>query len=667
MVETEQLPISRSMIVAARAPMVCTPEAIDAALAGCDYERAAVLVLARAASALEVPARTIAEIVVGIEHPELAIDLIAIASGDRATALLDALDRRRFPPQLDLSTEMIALYAAWRAGAEPASVVRHGRRLATYRLGTIGTILLAALAREVDDADLRAACQELLDGLPERAVATTAKEIAEDLRAPIDDILARYPEQVAAATPAGFTLRTAPRAGRNDPCPCGSGQKYKRCCADKPREMPSPVPGLSWDEYVRTAADRMTDEDVATLTLRDLVRVDLSRLADRPLIEAFRCFLYARRWDHAARAVDALARRLPADVADGWRDEMIHAALEGGDVAVAEQQLAHITDLEIRRDVELELALARRAPNALELLVEAAERAMRDEDATHDIELAHTLGRTIPTLAVLVGRGAIRAGRPLDNEMLLDMIEEARIALALPAGDRGWDVLAMFEEEEREGDDGEEEEDEEEHELRVSLRHASARVQQLEAELEAQRTALATARETAPAQPRAAIAAEPERVRELRTKIERLEGLVREGVTERAELRQQLASSTATRASREEPARPHTPDDDDGTPVEDTPRDVVIPTFDRRVIDALESMPKAAAAEAMRTIGALAAGDQAAWRRVKQARDMPRQVLMARIGIHYRLIARVEQAQLRVLDLVTREALDTTLKRLRSS
>ena len=24
--------------------------------------------------------------------------------------------------------------------------------------------------------------------------------------------------------------RTAPKVGRNDPCPCGSGKKYKRCC-----------------------------------------------------------------------------------------------------------------------------------------------------------------------------------------------------------------------------------------------------------------------------------------------------------------------------------------------------------------------------------------------------------------------------------------------------
>ena len=25
-------------------------------------------------------------------------------------------------------------------------------------------------------------------------------------------------------------LRTARKVGRNDPCPCGSGKKYKRCC-----------------------------------------------------------------------------------------------------------------------------------------------------------------------------------------------------------------------------------------------------------------------------------------------------------------------------------------------------------------------------------------------------------------------------------------------------
>ena len=26
----------------------------------------------------------------------------------------------------------------------------------------------------------------------------------------------------------------SPRVGRNDPCPCGSGKKYKKCCLNKP-------------------------------------------------------------------------------------------------------------------------------------------------------------------------------------------------------------------------------------------------------------------------------------------------------------------------------------------------------------------------------------------------------------------------------------------------
>ncbi len=33
----------------------------------------------------------------------------------------------------------------------------------------------------------------------------------------------------------------ASRPGRNDPCPCGSGLKYKHCCEDKRSWRDSPV------------------------------------------------------------------------------------------------------------------------------------------------------------------------------------------------------------------------------------------------------------------------------------------------------------------------------------------------------------------------------------------------------------------------------------------
>ena len=34
-------------------------------------------------------------------------------------------------------------------------------------------------------------------------------------------------------------MKKPEKVGRNDPCPCGSGQKFKRCCESKERKMGS--------------------------------------------------------------------------------------------------------------------------------------------------------------------------------------------------------------------------------------------------------------------------------------------------------------------------------------------------------------------------------------------------------------------------------------------
>jgi preprotein translocase subunit SecA len=36
--------------------------------------------------------------------------------------------------------------------------------------------------------------------------------------------------EAAAAMEKAKPVRTGPKVGRNDPCPCGSGKKYKHCC-----------------------------------------------------------------------------------------------------------------------------------------------------------------------------------------------------------------------------------------------------------------------------------------------------------------------------------------------------------------------------------------------------------------------------------------------------
>ena len=40
------------------------------------------------------------------------------------------------------------------------------------------------------------------------------------------DVVSEAAQAVEKAKP----VRTGPKVGRNDPCPCGSGKKYKQCC-----------------------------------------------------------------------------------------------------------------------------------------------------------------------------------------------------------------------------------------------------------------------------------------------------------------------------------------------------------------------------------------------------------------------------------------------------
>jgi len=51
-------------------------------------------------------------------------------------------------------------------------------------------------------------------------------ELSEHLREHVAALGVEFEAHRARATP----VRTAPKPGRNDPCPCGSGKKYKRCC-----------------------------------------------------------------------------------------------------------------------------------------------------------------------------------------------------------------------------------------------------------------------------------------------------------------------------------------------------------------------------------------------------------------------------------------------------
>ena len=87
---------------------------------------------------------------------------------------------------------------------------------------------------------------KLMDFKPEgsRAIETLEAEAEERHQAELDAAVARHPGEEEVPPPAGPSLdqlrgqaaerppapaRNAPKIGRNDPCPCGSGKKFKQC------------------------------------------------------------------------------------------------------------------------------------------------------------------------------------------------------------------------------------------------------------------------------------------------------------------------------------------------------------------------------------------------------------------------------------------------------
>ncbi|HUJ58010.1 MAG TPA: SEC-C metal-binding domain-containing protein [Kofleriaceae bacterium] len=644
--------ISRAQLEAASD---CSEAAIRAALAGLDHERAAMLAIARARRE-PVPVELVAEILPGIEFPAITCALIAIASGDRAT-LLDLLEHRRFPVGKDTAElEAIVLFAAWRGGAPLARVIPELRRLAARSMTAAGYALLATIAAAIDDPNVAAATKHLAPYPKEYAKQLAADERA--MTASVEQVIAALPAEVETSR-GGFTVRGAKQPGRNDPCPCGSGLKYKKCCADKPVAMPSPVPGLSWDEFLGAGADRMTAEHVLVLELRDLARVDLGRLATQPLRAAFRRFVRARAWDHAERALDLLIAREP-EQADDDRDELIDYLLECRERARARAHVARLVAPE-RQYRTLELAAHDDPAAAWRDLVELSERALRGGDNGAELDLAYTLLRASPALGIHAARACIGARQVDDADMLLDTVEDARDRLGLPPTDPAWRVLDQLTEREPSAKPPDEAA------LREQLLSKAAQVDQLERALSALRGELDAER----TRPAAALARAPEAsAGALEGRVRELEALIREGNAERRELRTKLQAADGPKRADEAPRTRREaaaePDDADTEAVPQGARGVVVPRFDRRVIDALAEVPAPVAAEAMRTIGTLAAGDGFAWRNVKQAKDMTRQVLMARVGIHHRLLFRVDDGALDALDLITREQLLTTLKRLRA-
>jgi hypothetical protein len=491
----------------------------------------------------------------------------------------------------------------------------------------------------------------------------------------------------------GTVRRPVARFGRNEPCRCGSGKKYKKCCYEKDqlrmrdaspyegvtkaefRENPALVDDASYIEWLRPyelkrlVPSKMKDDQLFTayrqadfFGLRELAWDMLSELKGRPGKEAFALEHMADLFDCALKAQDMemirrIAPHLPEE--DRYFSEsykLKHELLEDSDKF---------------RDLE-----------------SMCRKACIETDDGGLIELSYAFEDILPALSLVFGRAAIvsKPERGLDNELLIEAIHKSRITLDMePWGDPIEDYWDWICGRDSERTDDQEKDDKirelQEHLSEARSKHSSAlkELQERERELADLEKRVQQSISTAPAvksPPRAGREGEAasrttegkdeeqaQAVVALRKKIEALKDEVRSQQESRRLLRKELQDANE-RLSRQNEQKPRAEDSHE----EEAANPVAIrgqihpPEFTDSFRKSCEDLPSALVAKAMQAAVGFAVRDNAILRQTVGIERMPGHYRI-RIGLHHRLIVRQTLGnELQILDVIPRKQLDTWIK-----
>ena len=485
--------------------------------------------------------------------------------------------------------------------------------------------------------------------------------------------------------------RPIPKLGRNDPCHCGSGKKYKRCCYAKDQELlrdASAYAGVTRSE-LKSRPGLVDDPDVIyNLRAYELKRLKPSELGANQLITAYQCALdYGLRELAFAMLVECEGRPGEHGFDRGHFEDLIDRVLAAGDLDLARKIRDHCGDqgwyqpraIEFRFDL-LEHP-ERFAP--LEQDCRNAVSGIPDRETEEDeplIRLAYDCAARYPALAIVFARAAIAShpDRELDNAVLLDLIRDARVDLDLePRNDPAEALFEWIEHraELREKTDAENEEIKRLSNRLESARAALAEKKQAVREMEQRVEALATKPEKIPepglkgairrSDPE--IAGQPDReatLRRLRDQVAGLKAEISEQQAQRGRLRKLLADERKKRSAPPAQSAPLKPADPEAGAVSVTPSGKpLLPEYTEAFRKTCESLPSTLAAKAILTAGRFAAHDNAIWRQTKPIQRLSEHYRI-RIGLDYRMIVHWQPGKLlRIRDVIPRQDLESWIKR----
>jgi len=497
--------------------------------------------------------------------------------------------------------------------------------------------------------------------------------------------------------------RTIPKMGRNEPCHCGSGKKYKKCCLAKDQAFLSDA--SQYDGKTRTELKQhpgLVDDPAIIQTMRayELKKLKPTELGDNQLFAAFRrCSdfgLLALSFD----MLKACDQRLDADKFDrGHFEDLLMRAFELGDLELAktirrycgEDHWADAQNIQFHFDLfeNPEQYKTLDADCALSVRSELKDD-LADEPLTR---LAYDFSYHFPALSIAFARAAM-VGQPdneFENSMLLDLISDARVDLDMkPWGDPAEALLDKFDIQSRQQTQLEQKarvESAEVKRLRERLEVTRADLdEKKQALLEMQRTVgeFAEKLEKAKKQPvplssqPSAPVPEPqtkvghgeaeraETRQRLRARVESLKAEISEQQKQRAQLRKQLVKESRKQSSKqgiEQQAKSENEPELDQTNEGLTPTGrPCVPEYSDIFRKNCDALPPSVAAKAILCAGRFACLDSAIWQQTKALKRL-REHYRIRIHRDYRMIVRRRPGRPHlILDVIHRKQLDAWIK-----
>jgi hypothetical protein len=507
------------------------------------------------------------------------------------------------------------------------------------------------------------------------------------------EVLKALPEEKPPLVIGGdFTVRRPiPKIGRNAPCPCGSGKKYKKCCYEKDQQLlrdASPYEGITMTQ-LRSMPSLVDDADmIREMRAYELKKLQPVKLNEEQLFQAY------RRADHFGMREFALDMLLELkdrpdrkNFALEHMEDLLDSALDVGDIDVARKVMGLIAP-EGLHDAEavkfrFDFVENREHYDALEARCRQALQEEADEDLFKLdyalLALSYNFENIFPAMSIVFARAAVigRQEAFFDNEMLMEVVRKCRADL----GHDPWeDPLEDIFDRMLKKDDFDLQDEAKNTQIQklkekvsetsrlAAQRHSALKEKELELDRLVKR--VEGEEKSSASRQNAVKSTEPLSIEERKTasdlhrQIDNMKAEINLQQHERRQLRKALREAQKKLVVRESRKTPTVPTDEQrtGLEFETTPKKIMIPEFSAAYRRSCETAPSAVVAKSLQAAAGFAAHNKQIWRQTKGIETI-RHIYRIRIGIHHRLMIQWEKEKgLKVLDLIPRAQLETWIR-----